>query len=154
MTKAQRHNKIKELIQKRKIDTQNALADALNADGFKVTQATVSRDIKELGLIKILSDDGGYKYALPVKTVETLNISSKVINVFCESVISIEYSQNIVVVKTLSGSANAAGALIDKLNIPEIMGCIAGDDTILVVVSSSNAAPLVVDKLKKIVYLR
>ena len=154
MTKAQRHNKIKELIQKRKIDTQNALADALNADGFKVTQATVSRDIKELGLIKILSDDGGYKYALPVKTVETLNISSKVINVFCESVISIEYSQNILVVKTLSGSANAAGALIDKLNIPEIMGCIAGDDTILVVVSSSNAAPLVVDKLKKIVYLR
>ena len=154
MTKAQRHNKIKELIQKHDIDTQNALADALNNDGFNVTQATVSRDIKELGLVKVLSDSGKYKYALPVKTAETLNISTKIINVFCESVISIEYSQNIVVVKTLSGSANAAGALIDKLNIPEIMGCIAGDDTILVVVSSSEVAPIVVDKLKKIVYLR
>ena len=154
MTKAQRHNKISEIIQKQDVDTQNALVDALNKCGFNVTQATVSRDIKELGLVKVLSDNGGYKYALPVKTAETLNISTKVINVFCESVISIDYSQNIVVVKTLSGSANAAGALIDKLNIPEILGCIAGDDTILVVVSSSEVAPNVVDKLKKIVYLR
>lgn len=154
MTKAQRHNKISEIIQKQDVDTQNALADALNKCGFNVTQATVSRDIKELGLVKVLSDNGGYKYALPVKTAETLNISTKVINVFCESVISIDCSQNIVVVKTLSGSANAAGALIDKLNIPEILGCIAGDDTILVVVSSSEVAPNVVDKLKKIVYLR
>lgn len=154
MTKAQRHNKIKELIQKHDIDTQNALADALNENGFNVTQATVSRDIKELGLVKVLTDNGGYKYALPVKTAETLNISTKVINVFCESVISIDCSQNIVVVKTLSGSANAAGALIDKLNIPEILGCIAGDDTIFIVVSSSDVAPSVVEKLKKIVYLR
>lgn len=154
MTKAQRHNKIKELIQKHDIDTQNALADALNESGFNVTQATVSRDIKELGLVKVLVDNGGYKYALPVKTAETLNISSKIINVFCESVISIDYSQNIVVVKTLSGSANAAGALIDKLNIPEILGCIAGDDTIFIVVSSIEIAPTVVEKLKKIVYLR
>ena len=154
MTKAQRHNKISEIIQKQDVDTQNALVDALNKCGFNVTQATVSRDIKELGLVKVLSDNGGYKYALPVKTAETLNISTKVINVFCESVISIDYSQNIVVVKTSSGSANAAGALIDKLNIPEILGCIAGDDTILVVVSSSEVAPNVVDKLKKIVYLR
>lgn len=154
MTKAQRHNKIKELIQKHDIDTQNALADALNENGFNVTQATVSRDIKELGLVKVLDDNGGYKYALPVKTAETLNISTKIINVFCESVISIDYSQNIVVVKTLSGSANAAGSLIDKLNIPEILGCIAGDDTIFIVVSSSEVAPSVVEKLKKIVYLR
>lgn len=154
MTKAQRHNKIKELIQKYDIDTQNALADALNESGFNVTQATVSRDIKELGLVKVLTDNGGYKYALPVKTTETLNISTKILNVFCESVISIDYSQNIVVVKTLSGSANAAGTLIDKLNIPEILGCIAGDDTIFVVVSSSEIAPKVVEKLKKIVYLR
>lgn len=154
MTKAQRHNKIKELIQKYDIDTQNALADALNESGFNVTQATVSRDIKELGLVKVLTDNGGYKYALPVKTAETLNISTKILNVFCESVISIDYSQNIVVVKTLSGSANAAGTLIDKLNIPEILGCIAGDDTIFVVVSSSEIAPKVVEKLKKIVYLR
>ncbi len=154
MTKTQRHNKIKDLIQKMDIDTQNALADQLNACGFNVTQATVSRDIKELGLVKVLAENGGYKYALPVKTAETMNISTKVINVFCESVLSIDCSQNIVVIKTLSGSANAAGTLIDKLNMPEILGCIAGDDTIFVVVSSTDVAPSVVDKLKKIVYLR
>lgn len=154
MTKAQRHTRIKELITKYEIDTQNALADALIKDGFYVTQATVSRDIKELGLVKVLSDSNKYKYAQPTKTEEVVNVSTKMLNVFCESVISINYSQNIIVVKTLSGSANAAASLIDRLNMPEIFGCIAGDDTIMVVVSSSGVAPEIAEKLKKIAFFK
>ena len=154
MTKAQRHTRIKELIAKYEIDTQNALADALIKDGFYVTQATVSRDIKELGLVKVLSDSNKYKYAQPTKTEEVVNVSTKMLNVFCESVISINYSQNIIVVKTLSGSANAAASLIDRLNMPEIFGCIAGDDTIMVVVSSSGVAPEIAEKLKKIAFFK
>lgn len=154
MTKAQRHTRIKELIAKYEIDTQNALADALIKDGFYVTQATVSRDIKELGLVKVISDSNKYKYAQPTKTEEVVNVSTKMLNVFCESVISINYSQNIIVVKTLSGSANAAASLIDRLNMPEIFGCIAGDDTIMVVVSSSDVAPEITEKLKKIAFFK
>ncbi len=154
MTKAQRHTKIKELILKNDIDTQNGLAEALNQSGFNVTQATVSRDIKELGLIKVLSSNNRYKYAQPTKSDGLINVSSKILNVFCESVISINYSQNIIVVKTLSGSANTAASLIDNLNLPEVYGCIAGDDTIMVVVSSSDVTPEVVDKLQKIAYFR
>lgn len=154
MTKAQRLSKIKEIILKNDIDTQGELALALNSLGFKATQATVSRDIKELGLIKVPTINGKYKYSLATDTEETKSISSKILNVFCESVISINYSENIIVVKTLSGSANAAAALIDKLNVPEIFGCIAGDDTIMVVVSSVEKAPEVADKLRKIVHVR
>lgn len=154
MTKAQRLTKIKEIIAKNDIDTQSALADALNSFGFNATQATVSRDIKELGLIKVPSQNGSYKYALPSDTEETRSVSSKILNVFCESVISINYSENIIVVKTLSGSANAAAALIDKLNVPDIFGCIAGDDTIMVVVSAASKAPEVADKLRKIVHIK
>ncbi len=154
MTKAQRLTKIKEIISKNDIDTQSELAVALNSFGFKATQATVSRDIKELGLIKVPAMNGKYKYAIAADSEETKSVSSKILNVFCESVISINYSENIIVVKTLSGSANAAAALIDKLNIPEIYGCIAGDDTIMVVVSSVDKAPEVADKLRKIVHIR
>lgn len=154
MTKAQRLTKIKEIIAKIDIDTQSALADALNSYGFNATQATVSRDIKELGLIKVPSQNGSYKYALPADSEETKSVSSKILNVFCESVISINYSENIIVVKTLSGSANAAAALIDKLNVPEIFGCIAGDDTIMVVVASASKAPEVADRLRKIVHIK
>ncbi len=154
MTKVQRHTKIKELITKQEIDTQNDLADALIKSGFRVTQATVSRDIKELGLVKILSHDNVYKYALPNKIDDSINVSAKILNVFCESVLSINYSQNIIVVKTLGGSANAAATLIDRLNLPEIYGCIAGDDTIMVVVSSAEVAPQIVEKLQKIAYFK
>lgn len=154
MTKAQRLTKIKEIINKQDINTQSALADALNSFGFNATQATVSRDIKELGLIKVSAQNGGYKYAIAGDLDETRSVSSKILNVFCESVISINYSENIIVVKTLSGSANAAAALIDKLNVPEILGCIAGDDTIMVVASSTSKAPEVVDKLRKIVHIK
>lgn len=154
MTKAQRLTKIKEIIAKNDIDTQSALAGALNSFGFNATQATVSRDIKELGLIKVPAENGKYKYAMPNDLEETKSVSSKILNVFCESVISINYSENIIVVRTLSGSANAAAALIDKLNVPEIYGCIAGDDTIMVVVSSAKTAPEVADKLRKIVHIK
>lgn len=154
MTKAQRLTKIKEIITKNDIDTQNDLAKALNSYGFNATQATVSRDIKELGLIKVPTVNGNYKYALAADTEETKSVSSKILTVFCESVISINYSQNIIVVRTLSGSANAAAALIDKLNIPDVYGCIAGDDTIMVVVSAVDKAPEVADKLRKIVHIR
>lgn len=154
MTKAQRLTKIKEIIAKNDIETQSGLADALNSFGFNATQATVSRDIKELGLIKVPAQSGKYKYAMANDVDETKSISSKILNVFCESVISINYSENIIVVRTLSGSANAAAALIDKLNVPEIFGCIAGDDTIMVVVSSADKAPEVADKLRKIVHIK
>ena len=154
MGKSVRQEKLLELINTYEIDTQEELVKMLNECNFNVTQATVSRDIKELGLIKVPSQNGSYKYALPSDTEETRSVSSKILNVFCESVISINYSENIIVVKTLSGSANAAAALIDKLNVPDIFGCIAGDDTIMVVVSAASKAPEVADKLRKIVHIK
>ena len=146
--KTRRHKLIKELIENETIETQFQLTDELKKYGFDVTQATISRDIKELGLTKILTESGKYKYI----HVEGGNnkISTKIINVFKESVISIESANNLMVIKTLVGSANAASILIDKLAMNEILGTIAGDDTLLIIARETENVKAIKDRIAEI----
>lgn len=148
MARSTRQLKLVELISKREIETQEALAEALREEGFVVTQATVSRDIKELGLIKTMTASKGYKYSQP--QVLEYKTSDKLLNLFRECVLSIDFSENFIVIKTLSGSANSAAALIDKMSISDVMGCIAGDDTILIMIKHKDAVEETVEKLKSL----
>ncbi len=148
MPRSIRQSKILEIISKFDIDTQDELVDKLKLGGFKVTQATISRDIKELGLTKILTDSGKYKY-VHIDGGDQ-KISNKVINMFRESVISIKCVNNFIIIKTLSGTANAAALLIDKLGMEEILGSIAGDDTFLTITANAESAQNVVNKLNEI----
>ena len=136
-----RQNKILELIEKNEIETQEKLASMLQEGGYKVTQATISRDIKELQLIKILSSSGKYKYAAATKVSAV--ISGRFVKIFKETIKSVDFSGNIVVIKTLSGCANAAAEALDSLDLPHMIGTIAGDNTIMAVVDD----PANVDKL-------
>ena len=148
MDKHVRQNKIVEIITTTEVETQEELADLLNGYNFNVTQATVSRDIKELGLVKILGKTKKYRYAVEKESGE-IN-SEKLLNVFKNCVLSIERAQNLVVLKTISGSGNSAGLIVDKLRLSEIVGSIAGDDTLLVVTHNEEDASVVVEKLKKL----
>lgn len=139
--KYSRHSKILEIIEHREIETQEDLAHNLKDSGFNVTQATVSRDIKELRLIKVLTKEGRYKYAT-IKQQESV-ITDRFMKLFKDSVLNIDYAGNIVVVKTLVGAANAAAAAIDALDLKEVVGSIAGDDTIFLVVKDQTS----IDKL-------
>jgi len=150
MIRTRRQSKILEVISSFEVETQEELVKILNKEGLKVTQATISRDIKELGLIKVLSSDKKYKYAY-VNNGEQ-KISTKLLNMLRESVISIKTAMNMIVIKTLSGSANTAGMAVDKLNYSEIVGCVAGDDTLLVILESIEQAELIKEKLAQIIY--
>jgi len=134
MTRSQRHMKILELISAHDIETQEEIVERLKTAGYNFTQATISRDIKDMGLVKVLTEDKHYKYVYVNSEIK--NLSTKLLNVFKEAVISINYSVNNIVIKTLSGSASPAAALVDKLNISSILGCIAGDDTIIIIIDS------------------
>lgn len=134
--KYSRHSKILEFIESHEIETQEELALILKESGFNVTQATVSRDIKELRLIKVLTKNGKYKYAT-IKQQDSV-ISDRFLKLFKDSVISYDFAGNMVVVKTLSGAANAAAAAIDALDIKEIIGSIAGDDTIFLLLKTED----------------
>ncbi|ADU29984.1 transcriptional regulator AhrC/ArgR [Evansella cellulosilytica] len=131
MNKGQRHIKIREIITNKEIETQDDLVDQLREAGFNVTQATVSRDIKELHLVKVPMMDGRYKYSLPAD--QRFNPLQKLKRALMDSFISIDHSNNLIVIKTLPGNANAVGALIDNLDWHEVMGTICGDDTILII---------------------
>ena len=122
---------ILDIIEKRDVETQEELADALRDRGIKVTQATVSRDIKELRLLKVLTPAGVYKYATADKAENGL--TERFIRILTESVLSVASSNNLIVVKTLSGSANVAAEALDSLHWPEILGTLAGDNTILLI---------------------
>ncbi|MCY6370306.1 arginine repressor [Clostridium ganghwense] len=145
--KIERHSKILEIIKLKDIETQEELAEELKKIGMDVTQATVSRDIKELKLIKVLSDKGTYKYASIGPTENFL--SNKLVNVFTHTVISVEKVQNMVVVKTISGSGSAAAEAIDSMSFPGIAGTIAGDNTIFILSINEEKAYELVKKLKK-----
>jgi len=134
MNKGQRHIKIREIITSHEVETQDELVDRLREAGFNVTQATVSRDIKELHLIKVPLPDGRYKYSLP--TEQKFNPIQKLKRTLVESFVSIDHADHFVVLKTLPGNANAVAALIDGLDWKEIMGTISGDDTILIICRS------------------
>ncbi len=133
-----RQTAILSIIEQYDVETQEELAGRLKDMGIVVTQATVSRDIKELRLLKVLSGSGGYKYATADKAEHGL--SERFVRMFRDSVLSINFAGNIVVVKTLAGSANAAAEAIDSMHLPEILGTMAGDNTILVIVQNETEA--------------
>jgi transcriptional regulator of arginine metabolism len=145
--KVLRHAKIIEIINSKEIETQEELAEELKNNGMDVTQATVSRDIKELKLIKVLSTSGKYKYV--AISPEQNFLSNKLVNIFAHTVLSAENVNNFVVVKTITGSASAAAEAIDSLNFDEIAGTIAGDNTIFIMVRTTEKAQEVVKKIKK-----
>ncbi|MDR3349282.1 MAG: arginine repressor [Acidaminococcales bacterium] len=132
-----RHAKIKEIIDQQMMETQEDLAAALRAHGIDVTQATVSRDIKELMLIKVPTGDGHYRYAFPTEQGVMLS-QARMERIFQDSVISVLASENLVIIRTLPGTAQAVAYTIDYVRWPEILGTIAGDDTIFVAASSRN----------------
>lgn len=146
--KSVRQVAILDIIDKQDVETQEELADALRALGIKVTQATVSRDIKELRLLKVLTPSGAYKYATADKAENGL--SDRFIRVLAESMLSVAVSGNLVVVKTLSGSANVAAEALDSLHWPEILGSLAGDNTILLVIRAEGEAPQVVQRIQEL----
>ena len=143
-----RQGKILEIIQKYDVETQEELADRLRAAGLKVTQATVSRDIRELKLSKVLSSGGRQKYAFLKQEDEQLE--NKFIRVLRDGFASMDMAQNILVVKTVSGMAMAVAAALDALKFPEVVGSIAGDDTIFVAVRSQEATVALMEKLWKL----
>ncbi len=145
--KYSRHSKILEIIDSQEVETQEELANALKKNGFNVTQATVSRDIKELRLIKVLTKDGKYKYAT-IKQQESV-ISERFLKLFRDSVISLDHAGNMVVIKTLVGAANAAAAAIDALDVKSIVGSIAGDDTIFLLVRTPDDIEEVMAEFRK-----
>ena len=136
------------IIEKDNIETQEELAAKLRDIGIVVTQATVSRDIKELRLLKVLTPTGSYKYA----TADTAEhgVSERLVRMFVDSVLSINYAENLIVIRTLSGSASTAGEAIDSMRWPEILGTISGDNTIFIAVRAAEEAPIVVEKLQEI----
>ena len=138
MLRSNRQSKILEIINSNDVETQEELVNRLAKAGYKVTQATISRDIKELGLVKTQSESGKYKYTT-VKTMD-FKISNKFINVFREAVISLVVTNNFLVIKTLVGSANAAAMVVDQMNLPELLGSLAGDDTLLLIAASEEDA--------------
>ena len=143
-----RQTAILSIIEQENIETQEELASKLREMGIVVTQATVSRDIKELRLLKVLSPNGSYKYATADKAEH--GVSERLVRMFIDSVLSISCAENLVVIRTLPGSANAAGEAIDSMRWPEILGTISGDNTIFVAVRSAGEAPVVVEKFQEI----
>ena len=144
--KVERHSKIVELIGKYEIETQEELAEYLNREGFNVTQATVSRDIRELKLTK-MTVDGRQRYVIVPGPGSQLG--DKYIGILREGFLSMDMAQNILVVKTVSGMAMAVAAALDALNWQEIAGCIAGDDTVFCAVRTADDAMLVMEKLRR-----
>lgn len=138
---------ILDIIEKQDIETQEELAEALRQRGIRVTQATVSRDIKELRLLKVLTPSGAYKYATADKAENGL--SERFIRMLAESLLSVASSNNLIVVKTLSGSANVAAEALDSLRWPEILGTLAGDNTILLIIRSEADVPAVQSRLQE-----
>lgn len=147
--KTNRQSKIIEIIQKNEVETQDELSALLEKDGFRVTQATVSRDIRELKLTKIPTASGRQKYAVITDAPE--NLSKKYERVLREGFLSMDMAQNILVIKTVSGMASAACAAIDAMKMREIVGSIAGDDTIMCAIRTVDDTYAVMKKIRRIV---
>ena len=147
--KVNRHAKIVELINKYQIETQDELAEYLNEAGFKVTQATVSRDIRDLKLTKVPAENGRQKYV--VYANEENGNNGKYNTILKEGFVSMDMAQNILVIKTVSGMAMAVAAALDAMNFHELVGTIAGDDTIMCVIRTIEDTRLIMDKIQKII---
>lgn len=138
---------ILDIIEKQEIETQEELASALNARGIRVTQATVSRDIKELRLLKLLTPSGKYKYATGDQADN--NLTDRFIRMLAESLLSVSSANNLIVVKTLSGSANVAAEALDSMHWPEVLGTLAGDNTVLLIIRSNEETITVTSRIRE-----
>ena len=138
---------ILDIIEKQEIETQEELASALNARGIRVTQATVSRDIKELRLLKVLTPSGKYKYATGDQADN--NLTDRFIRMLAESLLSVSSANNLIVVKTLSGSANVAAEELDSMHWPEVLGTLAGDNTVLLIIRSNEETITVTSRIRE-----
>jgi transcriptional regulator of arginine metabolism len=143
--KGQRHLKIREILNNLEVETQDDLVNALHNAGFQVTQATVSRDIKDLHLIKVPLDNGSYKYSLPAE--QRFNPLQRLKRTLTDHFTSIDYAENLVVLKCMPGTANAIGILMDNLEWDEVMGTICGDDTILIICRTKEDSKIVVNQI-------
>ena len=146
--KSERQNEIIRLIAEKDIETQEELASELRNLGYQVTQATVSRDIRELRLMKVAAKGGGFKYARPERI--EIAVNDRLTRILTDSLVSVDYTGNIIVVKTLSGSANVAAEALDTLTWPEILGTIAGDNTIFVVTRNESVTEEIADRIRKL----
>ncbi len=149
MARSSRQSKILELISTHEISSQDELVACLKAANFDITQATISRDIKELGLIKILTNDGKYKYALMDNGEQT--VSNKNISIFRESVISVKPANNLCVIKTVKGLACGICCMIDKLNLENVLGSVYGDDTVMVILPNNQGAQATSQTLEQLI---
>ena len=147
--KSQRQAKILEIISNKNIETQEQLLAELQAEGFRGTQATISRDIKELRIVKELTSLGTYRYTISASDLGS-SFSARLNTIFRECVISFDYAQNIIVVRTLPGLASAAGSAIDSMDMNKIVGTLAGDDTVMVVMRDNNAAAAFCGEIKNL----
>jgi transcriptional regulator of arginine metabolism len=148
--KSQRQAKIMEIISTRNVETQEQLLELLQNEGFRATQATISRDIKELRIVKELSSLGTYRYTTSANEVSG-SFTSRLNTIFRECVTGFDYAQNIIVIHTLPGLASAAGSAIDAMNMNAVVGTLAGDDTVMVVMRDNNAAAIFCGEIKSLI---
>ena len=146
--KNERQNRILELVSKYEIETQEDMIERLRSEGYMVTQATVSRDLKELKLTKTLSANGNYRYCVSHGRTHTGNV--KINNAMADSILHVDYSLNNVVIKTYPGLAQAVASSIDAMNMHSILGCVAGDDTIIIVSRDEKSSAEISAKLREL----
>ena len=146
--KETRQNKIMEIIEKNDVETQEELLEYLNKEGFKVTQATVSRDMREMKLTKVLGDNGKQKYAM-LKNFDT-NVEQKYKKVLSAGIVSVDNADNLIVIRTVSGMAMAVAAALDNMDIQGLMGCIAGDDTIFAAARNKDFCRQIIAGIRKL----
>ncbi len=149
--KSKRQAKILEIISNKNVETQEQLLSELQEAGFRGTQATISRDIKELRIVKELTSLGNYRYTTSSNEM-SVTFSAKLNTIFRECVVSFDYAQNIVVIRTLPGLANAAASAIDTMNMSAVVGSLAGDDTVMIVMRDMNAAASFCGEIKSLVH--
>ena len=149
--KSQRQAKIMEIISNRNVETQEQLLEQLQAAGFRSTQATISRDIKELRIVKELTSFGTYRYTAAADEV-TGTFSTKLNTIFRECITGYDYAQNLIVIRTLPGLASAAASAIDAMGMSVVVGSIAGDDTVLVVMRDNNAAAAFCGEINSLIH--
>ena len=148
--KSQRQAKIIEIISTRNVQTQEQLLSALQEEGFRGTQATISRDIKELRIVKELTSMGTYRYTTSTNEVAG-SFTSRLNAIFKECVVSFDYAQNIIVIHTLPGLAAAAGSAVDAMSLSSVLGTLAGDDTVMVVMRDANAAAAFCGEIRNLI---
>lgn len=148
--KSKRQSKIMEIIANRNVETQEQLLALLQAEGFRGTQATISRDIKELRIVKELTNLGTYRYSAPNSDVVN-SFSTRLNTIFRECVTGFDYAQNIIVIRTLPGLASAAGSAIDSMSMSMVVGTLAGDDTVMVVMRDNNAAAAFCGEIRNLI---